>query len=201
MAEHDTWMPLYIGDYLKDTMMLTLRESGAYLHLIMAYWVNKGPLPDDDDKLSSITKSSQSDWFAIRKTISKYFVIKNGFWHHGRIDEELTKASKITQDRKNAGLKGNQKRWGNRKPVANGIANSSQTLSQTDPPSPSPSQGLLRSPPVLRPRTAPDNTPLRPLLTPEEYHAAIAEHKKRKSENPDGNGRGDHGPVGDVPKP
>lgn len=38
MTKSDVWMPIYCGDYLKDTSDLSLAEHGAYFKLMMAYW-------------------------------------------------------------------------------------------------------------------------------------------------------------------
>ena len=55
MSKVDIFMPLYIGDYLKDTTRLTAEQHGAYLLLMMDYWVN-GPLPANDSSLAMVSK-------------------------------------------------------------------------------------------------------------------------------------------------
>lgn len=145
-------MPFYVGDYLSDTMALTTTEHGAYLLLIMAYWKNSGPLPDDDTRLAATAKLSQSDWSAIRRNIASFFQIGGGVWQHKRIDAELERAQNLAKAKSRAGLAGNLARWGTSQPDRSRIAAGSQRVSQNDPPSPSPSQvqkeeGKAASPP------------------------------------------------------
>ena len=87
-AKPDTWMPLVIGDYLKDTGRLTTEQHGAYLLLIMDYWVN-GPPADDDSDLASITKMDLKAWRKTRDKLAKFFRIEGGVWLHKRVEREL----------------------------------------------------------------------------------------------------------------
>lgn len=96
------WMPLDVGAYLRDTSRLSTLEHGAYLLLIMDYWVN-GNLPKDDASLALIARVSLDDWKKMRPKLKKLF--KKG-WTHKRVEEELQKAAEISEKRrKNAELK------------------------------------------------------------------------------------------------
>lgn len=112
MSDHAaSWMPLYIGDYLRDTSRLTTEGHGAYLLLIFDYWVHGKPLPDDDMQLAAVTKLAPARWQALRPTLSQFFQIGDGLWHHRRIDIELEKIANRYQARSNAGSKGAANRW------------------------------------------------------------------------------------------
>lgn len=93
------WMPFYISDYLRDTAHLRAAESGAYLHLIMSYWV-AGKLPNDDRQLATITRMTFGEWMRARATLEGFF--GPGFSSHKRIDLELSKADLISNKRRAA---------------------------------------------------------------------------------------------------
>jgi uncharacterized protein YdaU (DUF1376 family) len=116
------YMPLYIPDYLADTTHLDALESGAYLHLIMHYWMNGG-LPDDDRSLARIAKTTEKQWKAIRPTIEAFFLPD---WRHGRIDREYEEALRKQEKRARAGRAGNRARWGSPRDK-NAIASASQS--------------------------------------------------------------------------
>ena len=117
------WMPLYIPDFLADTMRLNAAETGAYLCLIMDYWLHDG-LPDDDQKLASIARLPIKSWRQMRPTIEPFF--RPG-WRHKRIDAELAKMITKGEARRAAGSKGGiastMARW-------NGGGNSSNASSK-----------------------------------------------------------------------
>jgi uncharacterized protein YdaU (DUF1376 family) len=92
MSRPDIWMPLFVGDYLRDTSRLTRDQHGGYLLLIMDYWV-KGPLPDDDEQLAAIVKANLEEWSRLRPRLEPFFRVEAGMWHHKRIDEERGKAA------------------------------------------------------------------------------------------------------------
>jgi uncharacterized protein YdaU (DUF1376 family) len=96
------WMPLYIPDFLADTGRLSAAETGAYLCLIMDYWMHDG-LPDDDAKLAQIARLPLKSWRQMRPTIEAYF--REG-WRHKRIDAEIGKMINSSHRRQAAGSKG-----------------------------------------------------------------------------------------------
>lgn len=92
------WMPLYIADYRNKTAHLSAAEHGAYLLLIMHYWVNKG-LPDDMNQLMRIAAMTAAEWKKSRGVLQAFF--RDG-WRHERIEEELAKAEQISSKRRAA---------------------------------------------------------------------------------------------------
>lgn len=144
----DTWMPLFIGDYLAATIGLSYEQHGRLLLLLMAYWRNQGPVPEST--AAGILENHS-------ETLSRFFQIHDGFWHHERTDNELLIAAANRQQKADAGRLGMASRWGNNHngvitPLLQSNNDDHNTVITTplrnDNPSPSPSpipQDLLRT--------------------------------------------------------
>jgi len=91
MAKIDVWMPVYIGDYLGDTTELSAAEHGAYLLLLMHYWLKKGEIGDDIERLSRVCKADEKTCSFI---LGYYFTHENGNYKNKRADEEMENAEK-----------------------------------------------------------------------------------------------------------
>jgi uncharacterized protein YdaU (DUF1376 family) len=102
MSSRPIWMPLYVGDYLRDTRHLTTLEHGAYLLLIMEYW-SKGRLPTDDKNLRKICEISPYLWRRHRSVLAALF---GPGWRHERIEQELKKANELRLKRAVYGARG-----------------------------------------------------------------------------------------------
>ncbi len=139
------WMPLYVADYLADTVHLSAAESGAYLHLIMNYW-RHGKLPADDVSLARVARMSSKEWARAKETLQAFF---HDGWKHKRIDFELEKSARKSEARAEFGSRGGKAKSLNSKnehvakatilpdvcqPVATSfaLASSSQPQSQLD---------------------------------------------------------------------
>lgn len=99
---YNTWMPLYVADYLRKTTRLTTEQHGAYCLLIMDYWVNGAP-PDDDVALAQIVRLPLNTWRKHRNVIQSFFSVKDGKWAHDRIEDERMKAFAITEVKRKGG--------------------------------------------------------------------------------------------------
>jgi len=99
---YNTWMPLYVADYLRKTTRLTTEQHGAYCLLIMDYWVNGAP-PDDDTALAQIVRLPLNIWRKHRNVIQSFFSVKDEKWVHDRIEDERMKAFAITEVKRKGG--------------------------------------------------------------------------------------------------
>lgn len=106
----DIWMPLYVKDYLAATSRLTTEQHGAYLLLIMDYWLN-GPLPNDDDALAQIARLRTEVWTKHRPSIERLFKVTVSTWQHTRIDKELQNAKERRKQAVERGRAGARARW------------------------------------------------------------------------------------------
>jgi uncharacterized protein YdaU (DUF1376 family) len=96
------WMPLYVGDYLRDTRDLSTLQHGAYLLLIMHYWQHAA-LPTDDARLAAIAGLTVAQWRRIREPVQAKF---SEGWKHKRIEAELLKIERAIEQRRLAGQRG-----------------------------------------------------------------------------------------------
>ncbi|WP_157158851.1 YdaU family protein [Bradyrhizobium genomosp. III] len=102
-------MPLYIADYLAGTAHLTTVEHGAYLLLLMHYWI-KGEPPASDDIARRVTRMTNRQWAKSSTVLKSLFC--DG-WRHEVLDLELAKViEKSTIASANA-----RKAHGDRKPT------------------------------------------------------------------------------------
>ena len=103
------YLPLYTGDYRRDTAHLDCAEHGIYLLLLMHCWDSKGPIPLDERKQAGICGArSGSEIEALRRVLREFFVRMDDGWYNRRIQRELERAEAISGKRKLAGRKGFQ---------------------------------------------------------------------------------------------
>lgn len=100
------FLPLYVGDYLRDTRSLTAEQHGAYLLLLMSMWNAGGELPDDDRKLARYASCTPARWARIRPEVIEFFDVLDGVLTHKRLGMELEKAQEKSIIRAKSGSRG-----------------------------------------------------------------------------------------------
>lgn len=134
MAKTDIWMPLYIGDFLRDTVNLSFDEKSFYMMILINLWCMGGESTVEDIRDS--TGYSKKKFEKKFEKISRFFSKSGNRIFQKRLLAEKKKANENSL-KKSANAK---KRW--EKPSVDGCksnANAKQVHMQMQCPSPSPS--------------------------------------------------------------
>lgn len=100
-------MPLWTGDYLRDTRHLTPQKHGIYLLLLMFCWDQKGPVPLDEQEAAGIANCRSADEIeALRYILARYFVRMEDGFYNKRMQLEVERSEALSRARAEAGRKG-----------------------------------------------------------------------------------------------
>jgi uncharacterized protein YdaU (DUF1376 family) len=106
-------MPLYIGDFIADTMHLSATETGIYIRLIMHCWQH-GTIPRDPRKLALISHCDTRLWHKHEKTVLEFFdAVDASTVHHRRVTSELLRSDEISSKRKASAMQKHRKETAN----------------------------------------------------------------------------------------
>lgn len=82
----------HLGDYAKDTGHLSMTEHGAYTLLLDRYYgTEKGIPADQAHRLARARTPEETD--AVDAVLREFFTLVDGVWIHGRVEQEIEKAS------------------------------------------------------------------------------------------------------------
>lgn len=98
----------YPGDYMRDTMHLSLSEHGAYSLLLDTYYATERPLPSDHESLFRICRAmTRPEQESVRKVADEFFPVNgDGRRHNRRADQEIAEAKPKIKAAQENGLRG-----------------------------------------------------------------------------------------------
>jgi uncharacterized protein YdaU (DUF1376 family) len=127
------YMPLFVADFLGDTLHLSASEIGAYVLLLMAMWRNGGSVPNDDRDLARMTRTGRA-WNKVKARLLPMLTVEGDRLTQKRLRLELVHVSNLRKkNSENA-----KARWGKNNKLADAVASVSdmpnecpQTQTQT----------------------------------------------------------------------
>ncbi len=124
------YMPLWVSDFLGDTLDLDAKEVGAYMLLLMAMWQRGGTLPDDEKKLRRVARVGR-DWPRVWGNLRHYFTSENGTISNPRLSVELQKVDTKRRVNARSGARGGAAKALKNKELV--LANATVSLKQPYP--------------------------------------------------------------------
>jgi uncharacterized protein YdaU (DUF1376 family) len=90
--------PRHVGDYIRDTVGLTMLEDGAYTRLLDQYYAREAPLPADKAIVYRMARAvSKPEKAAVDAVLAMFFVRGPDGWRQKRADLELQAQSERSE--------------------------------------------------------------------------------------------------------
>ena len=117
--------PRHVGDYIRDTVGLTMLEEGAYTRLLDQYYAREGPLPADASVYRIARATSKAERAAVDTVLKAYFTKTKDGWRQKRADLELD----AQHERSESARQSAKRKWEKRNAIldANASANAMRT--------------------------------------------------------------------------
>ncbi|AHA27843.1 YdaU family protein [Candidatus Liberibacter americanus] len=102
------WYKRYPADFLSGVFRLTLEQKGVYSILLDLMYDHGGSIPDDEKYIAGVCGCSTRKWRNIRLCLKKENKIffKDGYIYNARVEKEIIKAIKATEECSKNGRKG-----------------------------------------------------------------------------------------------
>jgi uncharacterized protein YdaU (DUF1376 family) len=108
-------LSLDVGKFLQDTAHLDAFRTGAYLLLLLRYWL-QGPLRDDWSELAATAKMSPDLWKSANVSLMKLFRKgSDGYWHHDALEAQRKRALEKQAAFKSRATNAARSRWSGKK--------------------------------------------------------------------------------------
>lgn len=120
--------PRHVGDYIRDTLALSMLEDGAYNRCLDQYYLTEFPLPTDKAKIYRMVRAfSKMERAAVDVVLREHFTLTPDGYRHKRVDAELA----AIYQRSDSARKSAEIRWAAReaKSDANALPNAMRTHS------------------------------------------------------------------------
>lgn len=108
--------PFHLGDYVKDTLHLSLLEDAIYRRLLDCYYAHERPLPKDKEVCCRIVRArKKGEKKVVEQILSEFFFLSDDGYRQKRCDAELAKY----KDRSNKARQSVLARWSKEKAIEN----------------------------------------------------------------------------------
>ncbi|MBY7649612.1 MAG: hypothetical protein C4617_03845 [Candidatus Liberibacter europaeus] len=102
------WYKRYPADFISGVLGLTLEQKGAYCIILDLMYDRGGAIPDDEKYIAGVCGCSTRKWRNIRESLerSKKIFFQDGYIYNTRVEKEIIKAIKATEECQKNGRKG-----------------------------------------------------------------------------------------------